>query len=146
MESIERGGAGPSDAQAIAATVSLDGDGACIAEARHFAAGFLTRARADHGVPLSARAVDLTQLVVSELVTNAHKYAPGPTLMELRIADAMVAVTVRDSVRNRPVAHSVDPHRVGRHGLEIVEAVAQEFRIDVEPAGKSVTASIALTD
>ncbi|MFJ2259319.1 ATP-binding protein [Streptomyces sp. NPDC087844] len=122
----------------------MSGGGACIAEARRFAADFLARAGTDHGVPVSARATDLTQLVVSELVTNAHKYAPGPLLMELRITDAVVAVSVHDSVGVRPVARSVDPRRVGQHGLEIVMAVAQEFRVDLEPAGKRVTASIAL--
>ncbi|MFI5681274.1 hypothetical protein [Streptomyces cellulosae] len=34
--------------------------------------------------------MDLNQLVVSELVTNARKYAPGPVLMELRIAGSLV--------------------------------------------------------
>ncbi|MBQ0851261.1 ATP-binding protein [Streptomyces sp. BH-SS-21] len=144
MESVRRGGAGPSEAHAIAATVSMTGGGACIAEARRFATDFLARARTDHGVPVSARATDLTQLVVSELVTNAHKYAPGPLLLELRITDGVVAVSVHDGVGARPVARSVDPHRVGQHGLEIVMAVAQEFRVDLEPPGKRVTASIAL--
>lgn len=39
---------------------------------------FLTRVQAEYGLPVSARAMDLTQLVVSEPVTNARKYAPGP--------------------------------------------------------------------
>ncbi|MGW0568176.1 ATP-binding protein [Streptomyces tauricus] len=146
MEPVGRGGAGPSEAPAIAATVSMTGGGACIAEARRFAADFLVRAGADHGVPVSARATDLTQLVVSELVTNAHKYAPGPLLLALRITGDVVAVSVHDSVATRPEARSVDPRRVGQHGLEIVMAVAQEFRVDLEPTGKRVTASIALHD
>ncbi|WP_221360748.1 ATP-binding protein [Streptomyces beigongshangae] len=146
MEPVGSGGAGPSGAPAIVAAVSWNGDGSCIAEARHFAVDFLTRAGTDHGVSVSARAMDITQLVVSELVTNAHKYAPGPLLMELRIADAAVAVTVRDSARARPVARSVDPGRIGQHGLEIVMAVARTFRVDLEPAGKSVTATVALAD
>ncbi|MEW2259835.1 hypothetical protein [Streptomyces sp. NPDC047869] len=32
----------------------MDGNGTCIAEPRHFAADFLTRLQADHGVPVSA--------------------------------------------------------------------------------------------
>ncbi|WP_328491949.1 ATP-binding protein [Streptomyces sp. NBC_00414] len=145
MESVGRDGAGPSGASAITAAVSLNGGGTCIAEARRFASDFLDGARTDHGLSVSARAMDLTQLVVSELVTNAHKYAPGPLLMELRIADAVVAVTVHDSVSVRPEARSVDPRRIGQHGLEIVMAVAQDFQVDLEPDGKRVTASIALT-
>ncbi|KAA0941425.1 MULTISPECIES: ATP-binding protein [Streptomyces] len=146
MESARSRGAGASGVPALAAAVSLTGEGGSIAEARHFAADFLTRARTDHSVSVSARAMDLTQLVASELVTNAHKYAPGPVLMELRIAGALVSVTVRDGVRARPAARAVDPLRVGQHGLEIVMAVAHAFRVDLEPDGKRVTASIALTD
>jgi hypothetical protein len=146
VESAHGDGAGTSDVPALTAAVPLTGDGGSIARARHFAAGFLTRARTDHGVSVSARAMDLTQLVASELVTNAHKYAPGPVLMELRIADALVTVSVRDGVRARPAARSVDPLRVGQHGLEIVMAVAHAFRVDLEPDGKRVTASIALAD
>ncbi|MEV5737665.1 hypothetical protein [Streptomyces sp. NPDC052292] len=44
-----------------------DGDGLVIAQARHLAADFLTRLQADHGLPVSQRAMDLTQLGVSEL-------------------------------------------------------------------------------
>jgi anti-sigma regulatory factor (Ser/Thr protein kinase) len=88
----------------------------------------------------------LTQLVVSELVTNARKYAPGPILLELRIAGAAVEVTVRDSRRTRPVACPVDPQRIGRHGLEIVMAVTRKFQVQVEPSGKRVIAHIALAD
>ncbi|GAB2891425.1 hypothetical protein GCM10027074_69520 [Streptomyces deserti] len=68
-----------------------------IAEARHRAVDFLTRVQAEHGLPVSARAMDLTQLVVSELVTNARKYAPGLVLMELRVIGAVVEVVVWDS-------------------------------------------------
>ncbi|MFE7169719.1 ATP-binding protein [Streptomyces sp. NPDC057616] len=124
--------------------VPSDGDDACIAEARHVAAAFLGRARAEGGVAVSARAVDVTQLVVSELVTNARRYAPGPLWMELRIADDVVEVTVQDGSRVQPVAHLTDPGRVGRHGLEIVVAVAQAFRVRLEPSGKRVTATVAL--
>jgi hypothetical protein len=43
-------------------TIALDGDGSCIAQARHRAVDFLTRVQAEHGLPVSARAMDLTQL------------------------------------------------------------------------------------
>ncbi|MGW7049504.1 ATP-binding protein [Streptomyces avermitilis] len=133
-------------ADPIRTTVALDGDGVCIAEARHLAAGFLTRVQAEHGLPVSARAMDLTQLVVSELVTNARKYAPGPVLMELRIAGATVEVIVWDSDPVLPVARAADAGRVGQHGLEIVLAVAQSFEVQREPLGKRITARITLAD
>ncbi|MGW0572980.1 ATP-binding protein [Streptomyces tauricus] len=147
MESVDRGGTGGRDpCAALSAAVALSGDGSCIAEARHHAASFLARARTERDVRVSARAIDLTQLVVSELVTNASKYAPGPLRMDLRIADAMVEVAVQDSVPVRPAARPADPQRIGQHGLEIVMAVAEHFHIHLLPSGKRVTAHIALTD
>jgi hypothetical protein len=41
--------------------------------------------------------VEVTRLVVSELVTGARKYAVGPILLGLRIAGALVEVQVWDS-------------------------------------------------
>ncbi|MFE9680761.1 ATP-binding protein [Streptomyces sp. NPDC006285] len=126
--------------------VPLDGDGSVIAQARHRAADFLGRVQAEHGLPVSARAMDLTQLVVSELVTNARKYAPGPVLMELRISGSVVEVGVWDSDPVLPVARAADVGRVGQHGLEIVMAVAQGFEVKREPVGKRITVRIALLD
>ncbi len=127
-------------------TVALDGHGTDIAQARHLAAGFLTRVQAEHGLPVSQRAMDLTQLVVSELVTNALKYAPGPVLLDLRIAGDVVEVVVWDSDPVLPIARAADAGRVGQHGLEIVMAVAQGFEAQREPVGKRITARIALMD
>ncbi|MFJ4621144.1 ATP-binding protein [Streptomyces sp. NPDC088812] len=127
-------------------TAALEGGGACIAVGRDLAADFLTRARAVHGVPVTARTVDLTQLVVSELVTNARKYAPGPVLLEVRVAEGVVEVNVWDSDPVLPVARAADPGRVGQHGLEIVLAVVREFDARREPVGKRVTARIALEE
>ncbi|MFF5187470.1 ATP-binding protein [Streptomyces sp. NPDC000345] len=127
-------------------SAALDGDGTCIAEARRLAVDFLTRLQADRGIPVSSRARDLTQLVVSELVTNARKYAPGPVLLDLRVTGAVVEVVVWDSDPVLPVARAADPGRVGQHGLEIVMAVAEGFEAQREPVGKRITARIALLD
>ncbi|WP_078959783.1 ATP-binding protein [Streptomyces sp. NRRL B-24085] len=123
---------------------ALEGDFSCIAQARDLVADFLSRVRADHGLQVSARAMDVTQLVVSELVTNARKYAPGPAMLELRVAGATVEVTVWDSDPSLPVARAAEPGRVGQHGLEIVMAVAHSFEAHREPVGKRITVSIAL--
>ncbi|MFF7859326.1 ATP-binding protein [Streptomyces sp. NPDC007904] len=134
------------ETRTIQTTVALDGDGTDIAHARHLAAQFLTRVQAEHGLPVSQRAVDVTQLVVSELVTNARKYAPGPMLLDLRIAGDLVEVAVWDSDPVLPIARAADAGRVGQHGLEIVMAVAQGFEAQREPVGKRITARIALLD
>jgi anti-sigma regulatory factor (Ser/Thr protein kinase) len=133
-------------ATALHTAAALEGDFSCIAQARDLVADFLSSVRADHGLPVSAQAMDMTQLVVSELVTNARKYAPGPALLELRVAGARVEVTVWDSDPSLPVARAAEPGRVGQHGLEIVMAVAQSFEAHREPVGKRITAGIALSE
>ncbi|MFI0805754.1 ATP-binding protein [Streptomyces echinatus] len=140
------GGEGVTGSEPIHEIVPLDGQGPCIAEARHHAADFLARVQREYGLPVSDRAMELTRLVVSELVTNARKYAPGPVLMELRIVGGLVEVAVWDSDPALPVARAADPGRVGQHGLEIVMAVVQNFEARREPVGKRVTARIALAD
>ncbi|MGW4273642.1 ATP-binding protein [Streptomyces seoulensis] len=147
MGSVPAGDGGTgTDEGAIETAVALDGDGACIAQARHLAADFLARAEGEHGFAVSQRGMDLTQLVVSELVTNARKYAPGPVLMRLRIAGDLVEIAVWDSEPALPAARAADAGRVGQHGLEIVMAVAQAFEVEREPVGKRVTARLTLTD
>ncbi|WP_399038129.1 ATP-binding protein [Streptomyces sp. ASQP_92] len=130
----------------VQASVALDGDGPCIAQARHSASDFLARMRSEHGVPVSRRAMDLTCLAVSELVTNSLKYAPGPVLLDLRIQGGTVEIAVWDSDPVLPVARAADAGRVGQHGLEIVMAVAQGFEARKETVGKRITVRIALDD
>ncbi|MDX3310968.1 ATP-binding protein [Streptomyces sp. ME08-AFT2] len=143
--SDDEGGTGPGT-DLIQAGYALAGGDGCIAQARRDAADFLTRARDERGVDVSSRAMDLTRLVVSELVTNVRKYAPGPALMQLRVTGAMVEVVVRDSDPTVPVAGTADPARIGRHGLEIVQAVAQDLAVERRPDGKRVIARIVLAD
>ncbi|MGA4867167.1 ATP-binding protein [Streptomyces lavendulocolor] len=138
-------GSGPCD-RSRRITVALEGDGTDIARARHLAAGFLSRMGAEYSLRVSSRALDLTQLVVSELVTNARKYAPGPVLLDLRIVGDLVEVAVWDCDPVLPIARISDVGRVGQHGLEIVMAVAQGFEAQRELAGKRITARIALLD
>ncbi|MFJ3334357.1 ATP-binding protein [Streptomyces sp. NPDC086766] len=134
------------DRYLMRAGYALDGGVGCIADARHHAVAFLDQAHIDHHVPVPARALDLTQLVVSELVTNALKYAPGPVLMELRITACAVDVVVWDSDPIVPAARPADPDRIGQHGLEIVKAVTLDLFTEQEPVGKRITARIALPD
>nr|WP_221350986.1 ATP-binding protein [Streptomyces sp. REN17] len=141
---IKGGGRMAPQRDRIETTVALEGDTYCIAEARHLAVDFLSRAQAEHGLPVTARAMDLTQLVVSELVTNALKYAPGPVLLDLRIVGGMLEVAVWDSDPVLPMARASDPGRVGQHGLEIVMAVCEGFEVQRQPVGKQITVRIAL--
>ena len=117
-----------------------------IAVARDLARSFLTDVQAVHGLPVSGRAMGMVQLVVSELVTNARKYAPGPCLLTLEINGGAIEVTVWDSNPTPPQILAPDPTRIGQHGLEIVMAVGQSFAIHREPVGKRITTAIVLAD
>ncbi|MFK3735009.1 ATP-binding protein [Streptomyces sp. NPDC088090] len=117
-----------------------------IALARDLARSFLTDVQAVHGLPVSPDAMSMVQLVVSELVTNARKYAPGPCLLNLEVTGGVVQVSVWDSNPTPPSLLAPDPTRIGRHGLEIVMALGQSFAIHREPVGKRITTTITLTD
>ncbi|MFJ3334352.1 ATP-binding protein [Streptomyces sp. NPDC086766] len=110
------------------------------------ARSFLTDVQAVHGLPVSGRAMGIVQLVVSELVTNARKYAPGPCLLTLEINGGAVDVTVWDSNPTPPAILAPDPTRIGQHGLEIVMAVGQSFAIHRESVGRRITTGIVLAD
>ncbi|MET7274776.1 MULTISPECIES: ATP-binding protein [Streptomyces] len=117
-----------------------------IARGRELARGFLARLRAARGVAVSDRTADEVQLVVSELLTNACKYAPGPSLVDLELTEDRVEVSVWDSDPVLPVPAASDPGRVGRHGLEIVMAVCQTYEVRRETVGKRTTAAVRLAD
>ncbi|MFD3617130.1 ATP-binding protein [Streptomyces sp. NPDC058676] len=121
-------------------------DSAEIAVARDMVRDFLVSVQADHGLPVSKRAMGMVQLVVSELVTNARKYAPGPCLVDLEISEGAVQVHVWDSSTTLPSVLETDPNRIGKHGLEIVMAVSQTFCVSREPVGKRISAAIMLAD
>ncbi|MFJ2259078.1 ATP-binding protein [Streptomyces sp. NPDC087844] len=140
----EKGRQRPTDTSA-AVTAVVEGT-AGIADARDAARGFLESLQAEQGIPVSSRAIGMVQLVVSELVTNARKHAPGPCVMTLEADGETVAVTVWDSGTTLPQILAPDPARVGQHGLEIVMAVCRSFEVHREPVGKRIRASVVLAD
>ncbi|WP_229870490.1 ATP-binding protein [Streptomyces longisporoflavus] len=117
-----------------------------IATARHLARDFLADVRSVHGLPVSPSAVNTAELVVSELVTNARKYAPGPYLLTLVVGDGTIDITVQDGNTDLPALSAQDPSRIGQHGLEVVKAVCRNFQVHREPAGKRITATLGLSD
>lgn len=121
-------------------------DGEAIASARGVARDFLESLQAVHGLEVSKRAMDMIQLVVSELVTNARKYAPGPCLLTLGAGEGAVEVTLWDSSPTLPLILAPDPFRIGQHGLEIVMALCRSFEVHREPVGKRIRAAVVLAD
>ncbi|MET9096374.1 ATP-binding protein [Streptomyces cyaneofuscatus] len=130
----------------VLGSAAYDMDSGDIARARAFVRDFLTDARSLHSMPVSERAMDVTQLVVSELATNVCKYAPGPCLLDLEAGDGMLTITMWDTGSVLPTSRQADPTRMGQHGLEIVLAVCESFEVRREPVGKRVRVEISLVD
>ncbi|MYS11869.1 ATP-binding protein [Streptomyces sp. SID6041] len=146
MEQTANGPDGPSLLRnVISASGAFEGS-EDIAAARDLARGFLTDVQAVHGLPVSGRVLGTVQLVVSELVTNARKYAPGPCLLTLEVDGGAIEVSVWDGNPTPPAILGPDPTRIGQHGLELVMAVSQSFTVCREPVGKRITATIVLAD
>jgi hypothetical protein len=120
------------------------GEPGSIAAARDFAARFLEQLRTEWCAAIDDRADGELLLVVSELVTNADRHSNGPYILELEGTDAAVAVCVYDSSAALPRCFPRDPERVGRHGLEIVYALASEVVAERVPVGKRVRALLTL--
>ncbi|WP_444852263.1 ATP-binding protein [Streptomyces sp. NPDC000229] len=94
---------------------------------------------------VSPQAVGAAQLVVSELVTNACKYVPGPCAVDLEVDGPALQITVWDTDPALPVARAAEPGRIGQHGLEIVMALCEGFDVQREPVGKRIGVRLALT-
>ncbi|WP_329139880.1 ATP-binding protein [Streptomyces sp. NBC_01476] len=130
----------------VSSTTSLSYEGSpeSISAARRLAAAFLEDPRHWPEQPPSHRVTLDVQLIVSELVTNAVKYAPGPFLLSLRIAGRLLEISVTDSSPEPPVPRGPGPGRAGGHGLEIVLALSESFEVYQEPVGKRLTARVDL--
>ncbi|GAA4221201.1 anti-sigma regulatory factor (Ser/Thr protein kinase) [Streptosporangium album] len=84
------------------------------------------------GPPLTADVLDELEIVVSELATNATRYAPGPYELRLlrdhglpvraEVVDAGAGATLIEYLLNRPlpVPDRIDDFEVGGRGLHIV--------------------------
>lgn len=133
-------GAGTLRAGAAWAGAVYDGGPEGIGDARRFATDFLVE---KNDYDPASQVVGSVQLIVSELVTNAFKYAHGPCALDLERTPSGVEITVWDSSTTLPVARAADPGRVGQHGLEIVLALCDAFAVEQEPVGKRITVRVS---
>ena len=86
---------------------------------------------------------DDLQLVVSELVTNAVRYAEPPVELEIEVSDDAVTVAVVDGSPGRPVPQGCDdPDAEGGRGLHLVDLLAAESGVRPQPPGKAIWASL----
>ncbi|MFJ9037092.1 ATP-binding protein [Streptomyces sp. NPDC102406] len=119
------------------------GEAGCIARARTFAETFLAQLTQEWCVEVDRKAAGDVLLVVSELVTNADRHSSGPYVLELEGTARQIAVTVYDSSAAVPRRYPRDPGRIGGHGLEIVDMLA-EVTVERVPVGKRVKAVLTL--
>jgi two-component sensor histidine kinase len=140
-------GTGPGARAARLRHVTWEAGSVTAAQAREAALAFLTEV-GDGRTPLPDRTRDDVQLVVSELVTNALRHAPGACGLRVEMPPDghAVRVAVWDTSADVPVAQPRNGGRVGGHGLEIVEAVSRALTVQSLTAGrgKEVTAEIEI--
>ncbi|MEV8536894.1 ATP-binding protein [Streptomyces sp. NPDC051211] len=127
----------PHDAHRAEVCLDFDGAPGCIAEAREAAVAFLRH----HAPPVHRTFHDDVLLVVSELVTNAVRHAPGPFVLELGLVPGGIEITVRDTCSRPP--HSRTPDRTGGRGWTIVQTLARVVRVVPCPDGKAVHAELS---
>ncbi|MFE4860741.1 ATP-binding protein [Streptomyces sp. NPDC056670] len=86
------------------------------------------------------------QLVVSELVTNALRHAPGSGSLALEVNEGadLLEITVRDGSPNPPRPQVPDAARIGGHGLLLVTRVCAQLHTRPLTSGKQVIACLRL--
>lgn len=113
--------------------IALPSERASIPRARHFARRVI-------GSGLTADALELVELLTSELVTNAVLHSG--TACELRVickGDDVVRVEVADGSRQRPIVRrSKDPLALNGRGMQFVDRLATRWGVDPDPLGKKV--------
>ncbi|MFI1280874.1 ATP-binding protein [Streptomyces sp. NPDC020858] len=80
---------------------------------------------------------DTTQLLASELVTNALRHAHGPIRVHLRVHGALLRCEVEDADPTGPVPRSAGADAESGRGIELVDALAQTWGSDSTLTGKT---------
>ena len=86
------------------------------------------------------------QLVVSELVTNAARHAPGPAALEFELTPDgdLLRISVRDSSPRLPQPRERDGGRIGGHGLYLISQLCDQLHTIALDAGKKIVAHLHL--
>ena len=82
-------------------------------------------------------------LVITELVTNAVRYADPPLEVEIEATSEQVIVGVVDGSPGRPHARPHSDDAEGGRGLRLVDLLATETGVRPQPPGKTMWAALA---
>jgi Histidine kinase-like ATPase domain len=122
------------------ASYALDGLRGSVGAARDFASVFF----GCPDEPLPEPVLGDALLVVSELVSNAVRHAPGPCTLSLAQDQKQVTITVSDGLADLPVPRSADlGGGNGGFGWHLLRNLARYVRITLRPDGKTITAVVS---
>jgi anti-sigma regulatory factor (Ser/Thr protein kinase) len=85
---------------------------------------------------------DDLKLVVSELVTNAVRYAVPPVVLEIEADEDTVTVAVLDGSPGRPAARAASDDAEGGRGLLLIDLIAAESGVRPQAHGKTIWATL----
>lgn len=105
--------------------------------ARHWATSVLREVFTAPG-----EAVDVVELVVSELVSNCVRAAAHSFDLALECHHARVRVAARDDAPGTPAPRRADPHDSAGRGLAIIDHLADAWGVRAEQVGKTVWADV----
>ncbi|MGD9484782.1 ATP-binding protein [Streptomyces sp. TRM70308] len=90
-----------------------------------------------------ADGTDVVVLLVSEMVTNAHRHADSDAALCLSPSPDGVQVSVQDASPRRPVRRAPDlTSGTGGLGLQILERLASRWGVEPHDPGKRVWADV----
>lgn len=112
----------------------LDGAADSISEAREHARAFFALAVP----PLDPILLFDALVVVSELVTNAVRHAPGPCELGLDDDGHRVTIAVSDTHATAPRPRPADMNGGGGLGWHVVRAMAASVDVQPRPEGKTI--------
>lgn len=80
------------------------------------------------------------QLVVTELVSNAYRHAPGTDSFEVEVAPRgrRVRISVADGSAIRPIVRELNDQEASGRGMRIVEQLAADWGAEDYHGGKRV--------
>jgi len=118
-------------------TLQLDDQPDAVPVARHFVRDKL------RGTALEHRSAD-SELILTELVTNATLHGTPPVTVGVRISPDMARFEVSDASSGTPVALVQSPEAMTGRGLMLVEALSDRWGIDRQDHGKLVWAEVGI--